>query len=69
MKIGNYADIVVFDPDSIQDFADFENPMQYATGVNHVFVNGTHVLDNGDHTGALAGKFVKGPGYQKNKVN
>ena len=69
LKIGNYADIVVFDPDSIQDFADFENPMQYATGVNHVFVNGTHVLDNGDHTGALAGKFVKGPGYQKNKVN
>lgn len=69
LKIGNYADIVVFDPDSIQDFADFENPMQYATGVNHVFVNGTHVLDNGDHTGALAGKFVKGPGYQKNNVN
>jgi N-acyl-D-amino-acid deacylase len=69
LKIGNYADIVVFDPDSIQDFADFENPMQYATGVNHVFVNGTHVLDNGDHTGALAGKFIKGPGYQKNKVN
>ena len=69
LKIGNYADIVVFDPDSIQDFADFENPMQYATGVNHVFVNGTHVLDNGNHTGALAGKFVKGPGYQKNKVN
>jgi N-acyl-D-amino-acid deacylase len=39
--------------------------MQYATGVNHVFVNGTQVLENGNHTGALPGKFVKGPGFQK----
>ena len=54
---------------SIQDFATFENPMQYATGINHVFVNGSHVLKNGDHTGVLAGKFVKGPGYQKNIFN
>ena len=65
LKINNYADVVVFDPKSIQDFATFENPMQYATGINHVFVNGSHVLKNGDHTGVLAGKFVKGPGYQK----
>ena len=66
LKINNYADVVIFDPESIQDFATFENPMQYATGINHVFVNGSHVLKNGDHTGVLAGKFVKGPGYQKN---
>ena len=65
LKINNYADVVVFDPESIQDFATFEKPMQYATGINHVFVNGSHVLKNGDHTGVLAGKFVKGPGYQK----
>lgn len=69
LKINNYADVVVFDPKSIQDFATFENPMQYATGINHVFVNGSHVLKNGDHTGVLAGKFVKGPGYQKNIFN
>ena len=43
LKINNYADVVVFDPKSIQDFATFENPMQYATGINHVFVNGSHV--------------------------
>jgi N-acyl-D-amino-acid deacylase len=69
LKINNYADVVVFDPESIQDFATFEKPMQYATGINHVFVNGSHVLKNGDHTGVLAGKFVKGPGYKKNKFN
>ena len=69
LKINNYADVVVFDPESIQDFATFEKPMQYATGINHVFVNGSHVLKNGDHTGVLAGKFVKGPGYQKNIFN
>ena len=69
LKVNNYADVVVFDPKSIQDFATFENPMQYATGINHVFVNGSHVLKNGDHTGVLAGKFVKGPGYQKNIFN
>ena len=69
LKINNYADVVVFDPKSIQDFATFENPMQYATGINHVFVNGSHVLKNGDHTGVLAGKFVKGPGYQKKILN
>ena len=66
LKINNYADVVVFDPESIQDFATFEDPMHYAIGINHVFVNGSHVLKNGDHTGVLAGKFVKGPGYQKN---
>ena len=39
--------------------------MQYATGVEHVWVNGTHVLENGNHTGAYGGRFVKGPGYKK----
>ena len=43
--------------------------MQYATGINHVFVNGSHVLKNGDLTGVLAGNFVKGPGYKKIKFN
>lgn len=65
LKKGFYADVVVFNPKTINDFATFENPMQYAIGVNHVWVNGTHVLNNGNHTGAFGGKFVKGPGYKK----
>ena len=66
LKNGYFADIVVFDPNEISDHATFENPMQYATGVEHVWVNGTHVLENGKHTGAYGGRFVKGPGYEKN---
>jgi N-acyl-D-amino-acid deacylase len=65
LKKEYFADVVVFDPNEISDHATFENPMQYATGVNHVWVNGTHVLENGNHTGAYGGRFVKGPGYEK----
>ncbi|MFZ8960462.1 MAG: N-acyl-D-amino-acid deacylase family protein [Flavobacteriaceae bacterium] len=65
LKAGYFADVVVFDPNEIQDLATFENPMQYATGVEQVFVNGAQVLENGGFTGAMPGKFVKGPGYQK----
>jgi N-acyl-D-amino-acid deacylase len=61
---GHYADVVVFDPSTIQDHATFERPHQYATGVQHVFVNGQHVLRNGDHTGALPGRVVRGRGYR-----
>jgi len=64
---GYFADIVVFDPDNIQDHATFENPTQLATGVLHVFVNGEHVLANGAHTGALPGRFVRGPGWNPEK--
>ena len=60
---GNFADIVVFDPDKVTDKATFTDPHQYAEGVIHVFVNGTAVLKNGEHTGATPGRFVKGPGY------
>ena len=65
LKPGYYADVVVFDPERIQDHATFENPHQYATGVLHVFVNGVHVLKDGEHTGAKPGKCVRGPGYIK----
>jgi N-acyl-D-amino-acid deacylase len=68
LKNGYFADVVVFDPKEISDHATFENPMQYATGVEHVWVNGTHVLENGNHTGAYGGRFVKGPGYKKNNI-
>ncbi len=62
---GYYADVVVFDPESIADHATFDNPHQYSTGVSDVWVNGTRVLKNGEHTGASGGRFVKGPGYKK----
>lgn len=65
LKKGYYADVVVFDPDSIQDHATFKNPHQYATGIKHVFVNGQHVLKDGEHTGATPGRIVRGAGYKK----
>lgn len=65
LKSGYFADIVVFDPATIQDHATFENPHQYATGVKHVFVNGVQVLRNGEHTNKMPGRFVRGPGFYK----
>ena len=62
---GYYADIVVFDPQTVADQASFEEPHQLATGVQHVFVNGGQVLRDGEHTGATPGRFVKGPGWVK----
>ena len=66
LREGYFADVVVFDPKTIQDRATFEAPHQYATGVEHVFVNGVQVLEAGMHTGATPGRFVKGPGALKN---
>ena len=63
LKVGHYADVAVFDPDRIQDHATFAKPHQYATGMVHVFVNGEPVLANGEHTGALPGRVVRGPGW------
>lgn len=60
---GCYADIVVFDPDTIIDHATYAEPQQLATGVDHVFVNGVQVLDQGEHTGETPGRVVRGPGY------
>ena len=62
---GYYADVLVFDPAIVQDQATFEKPHQYATGMVHVFVNGVQVLKNGQHTGAMPGMVVRGPGYGK----
>ena len=62
---GYYADIVVFDPSTVQDHATYERPHQYATGVLDVFVNGVQVLKDGNHTGATPGRFIKGPGFGK----
>ena len=62
LKEGFAADIVVFDPDSVQDHATFDAPLQYATGVHTVIVNGVPVLQEGESTGATPGMFIKGNG-------
>jgi N-acyl-D-amino-acid deacylase len=65
---GYYADIVIFDPKTIQDHATFEKPHQYSTGVRDVFVNGVQVFRNGEHTGAFPGRVVRGPGWTRWKT-
>lgn len=65
LKAGNYADVVVFDPATIIDHATYEKPQQLSTGVDHVYVNGVQVLNDGKPTGKAAGRFVKGPGAGK----
>lgn len=65
LKPGYFADVVVFDPARVQDYATFENPHQYSVGMVHVFVNGGQVLKDGEHTGAKPGRVVRGPGYNK----
>ncbi len=65
LKVGHYADIVIFDPAKVKDHATFDKPHQYAEGMIHVFVNGVQVLKDGAHTGAKPGRFVKGPGWKQ----
>ena len=65
LKPGMFADVVVFDPQTIADKATFENPHQLAVGVRDVFVNGVQVLKDGEHTGAKPGKALWGPGKIK----
>jgi len=59
LRSGYYADVNVFDPQTITARATYENPHQYAVGVAHVFVNGVQVLRDGEHTGAKPGRVVR----------
>ena len=59
LRPGYFADIAVFDPNTIQDHATFQKPRQTATGLSEVFVNGVEVVHNGEHTGAKPGRVVK----------
>ena len=63
LKPGFFADVVIFDPNLIEDKATFEEPLQFAVGVEDVFVNGIQVLSESNHTGKFPGRFVKGAGY------
>ena len=64
LETGAYADIAIFDEGTIADMATYEQPHQFAIGMKYVIVNGTVVLDDGDHTGATPGRVVRGPGYK-----
>ena len=61
---GYFADLAIFNPETIQDHATFAEPHQLSTGMIHVFVNGEQVLKDGVHTGATPGRVVRGPGYK-----
>ena len=65
LKVGMFADVVLFDPQTIADRATFANPHQYSVGVKHVFVNGVQVLKDGEHTNAKPGRALWGPGKIK----
>ena len=65
LKAGMFADIVVFDPAKVADTATFEKPHQLAAGTKHVFVNGAHVLRDGEHTGVKPGRALRGPGARR----
>jgi N-acyl-D-amino-acid deacylase len=60
LKAGDFADVVVFDPATIQDHATYEKPHQLATGVSEVIVNGQVAFENGQATAARAGRAVRG---------
>jgi N-acyl-D-amino-acid deacylase len=62
LQRGMFADVVIFDPQTIADRATFETPHQYSVGVRDVFVNGKQVLKNGEHTGVKPGRALWGPG-------
>jgi N-acyl-D-aspartate/D-glutamate deacylase len=63
LKTGMWADIVVFDPETVRDLATFEKPNQLSQGMEYVLVNGVPVIDQGKMTGAKPGKVLRGPGY------
>lgn len=63
LKAGYYADVVVFDPSTVEDHATYAKPARLATGIEDVFVNGVQVMKDGKHTGAKPGRFVRGPGW------
>jgi dihydroorotase/N-acyl-D-amino-acid deacylase len=64
LKQGMWADVVVFDPETVRDVATFDNPNRLSEGMDFVLVNGVPVIESGKMTGALPGKVLRGAGYQ-----
>jgi N-acyl-D-aspartate/D-glutamate deacylase len=62
IQVGNWADVTIFDYDSLEDRATYEHPMEFPTGIEWVLVNGVITIDHGRHTGAKAGQVLWGPG-------
>ncbi len=67
LKEGQFADVTIFDADRVVDRATFENPHQFPVGIEYVIVNGQVTIDKGQHTGALAGRVIYGPGRRAGK--
>jgi dihydroorotase/N-acyl-D-amino-acid deacylase len=65
IKLGMWADLVVFDPERVRDLATFEDPNQLSVGMDYVLVNGVPVIEEGKMTNALPGKVLRGPGYKR----
>ncbi len=65
LKVGMWADVVVFNPDSVRDRATFATPNQLSVGMRWVLVNGIPVIADGQATGALPGQVIRGPGYRR----
>ncbi|MBY0372543.1 MAG: D-aminoacylase [Bryobacteraceae bacterium] len=63
LREGSFADVVIFDPATVADRATFDAPHQLALGIPYVLVNGTLVVEQGQHTGVKPGRALRGPGY------
>jgi len=66
IREGCWADVVIFDYNTIQDRATYEKPFVYPVGIDYVLVNGQVVIDHGKHTGARPGHVIYGPGRTSN---
>jgi dihydroorotase/N-acyl-D-amino-acid deacylase len=64
LKQGMWADVVIFDPETVRDIATFDDPNRLSEGMEFVLINGVPVIENGKMTGALPGKVLRGAGYQ-----
>jgi dihydroorotase/N-acyl-D-amino-acid deacylase len=65
LREGAYADLTIFDPQTVRDRSTFENPNQYAEGIPFVIINGQLSVDGGQRTKSLAGRVLRGPGYRR----
>jgi len=63
LKQGVWADVVVFDPETVRDVATFDDPNRLSEGMDYVLINGVSVIENGKMTGVLPGKVLRGAGY------